>query len=214
MKKNGLFSNRQYGFLSDRSTTLQLLYVLEIWIQILENGRSLDAIYFDSMKAFDTIPHKRLIGKLESYGISEDLIEWVKSFLTDRRQRVRVNGSCSDFQQVTSGIPQGSVLRPILFVIYINNLPDKLESDCYMFADDTKIFRQIASTSDNEILQSDVKKLEDWSDTWLLRFHPDKCKVVTAGKSEQQNCDYILRNTTLQHVEKEKDIQLEAPRSL
>ena len=83
-----------------------------------------------------------------------------------------------------------------------------------MFADDTKIFRQIASTSDNEILQSDVKKLEDWSDTWLLRFHPDKCKVVTAGKSEQQNCDYILRNTTLQHVEKEKDIQLEAPRSL
>ena len=153
MKKNGLFSNRQYGFLSGRSTTLQLLYVLEIWIEILENGRSLDAIYSDLMKAFDTIPHKRLIGKLESYGISEDLIEWAKSFLTDRRQRVRVNGSYSDFQQVTSGIPQGSVLGPILFVIYINDLPDKLESNCYMFADDTKIFRQIASTSDNDILE-------------------------------------------------------------
>ena len=104
------------------------------------------------MKAFDTVSHKRLIGKLESYGISEDLIEWVKSFLTDRRssQRERVNDCCSDFQN--------SVLGPMLFVIYINDLPDKLESDCYMFADDTKIFRQIASTSDNDILQSDVKK--------------------------------------------------------
>ena len=141
-------------------------YVLERWTEILDNGGSLDAIYFDFMKAFDTVPHKRLIGKLESYGISEDLIELVKSFLTDRRQRVRVNGSCSDFQQVTSGIPQGSVLGPILFVIYINDLPDKLESDCYMFADDTKIFRQIASTSDNDILQSDVKKLENWSATY------------------------------------------------
>ena len=105
------------------------------------------------MKAFDTLPHKRLIGKLESYGISEDLIEWVKSFLTDKRQRVRVNGSYSDFQQVTSGIPRGSVLGTILFVIYINDLPDKLESDCYMCADDTKILRQIASTSDNDILE-------------------------------------------------------------
>ena len=139
---------------------------MERYTEILDNGGSLDAIYFDFMKAFDTVPHKRLIGKQESYGISEDLIEWVKSFLIGRRQRVqRVNDSCSDFQQVTSGIPQGSVLGPILFVIYINDLPDKLESDCYMFADDTKIFRQIASTSDNEILQSDVKKLKDWSDT-------------------------------------------------
>lgn len=87
MKKNGLFSNRQYGFLSGRSTTLQLQYVLERWTEILDNGGSLDAIYFDFMKAFDTVPHQRLIGKLESYGISEDLIEWGKSFLTDRRHR-------------------------------------------------------------------------------------------------------------------------------
>jgi hypothetical protein len=75
-----------------------------------------------------------------------------------------------------------------------------------MFADNTKIFRQIASTSDNDILQSDVKKFEDWSATWLLRFHPDKSKVVTAGKAERQNYDYILSNTTLERVEKEKDI--------
>jgi hypothetical protein len=87
-----------------------------------------------------------------------------------------VNGAGSEWENVTSGIPQGSVLDPILFVIYINDLPDTVESDSYLFADDTKIFRIIKDEDDKEILQDDLTKLEEWSDKWLLKFHPEKCK--------------------------------------
>ena len=87
-----------------------------------------------------------------------------------------VNGIGSEWENATSGIPQGSVLAPILFVIYINDIPDTVESDSYLFADDTKIFRIIKDEDDKEILQDDLTKLEEWSDKWLLKFHPEKCK--------------------------------------
>jgi hypothetical protein len=114
--------------------------------------------------------------------------------------------SYSEWAPVTSGIPQGSVLEPILFVIYINDLPDKLKSECYMFADDTKVFKDINNIEDNKILQNDIQELENWSDKWLLRFHPDKCKVLSAGKQKTQQFKYTLCNTELQYFNKEKDI--------
>ncbi|CAC5405728.1 Glycosyltransferase-like domain-containing protein 1,Glycosyltransferase-like domain-containing protein 1-like [Mytilus coruscus] len=180
MRPNKLFSDYQFGFLSGRWTTLQLLHVLEKWTKILDNGGSIDTVYLDFMKAFDTVPHKQLIGKLKSYGIAEEIISWVKSFLSGRKQQLRVNSSYSEFKQVTSGIPQGSILRPILFVIYINDLPEMLDSNCYMFADDTKVFRQIQTTDDNDALQRDLSHIETWSNTWLLRFHLDKCQIMKA----------------------------------
>lgn len=205
MRKNSLFSNKQFGFISGRSTSLQLLHVLERWTQILDAGGSLDCIYLDFMKAFDKVPHRRLIYKLQHYGISNSIIQWIESFLSDRKQRVRVMNSFSEYTPVTSGIPQGSVLGPILFVVYINDLPDKLNSECYMFADDTKVYREINSPSDNNLLQEDMNSLEEWSDDWLLRFHPDKCKVLSLGKKSTP-ADYSLCNTKLQATTKEKDI--------
>ncbi|XP_071138747.1 uncharacterized protein [Mytilus edulis] len=97
-------------------------------------------------------------------------------------------------------------MGPILFVIYINDLPEILDSDCYMFADDTEVFRQIQTTDDSDALQTDLSHLETWSNTWLLRFHPDKCKVLKTGKQHDNNHKYNLCNTTLEHVDKEKDI--------
>ena len=158
------------------------------------------------MKAFDIVPHYRLLKKLIRYEISPSIVTWVKSFPSNRKQRVRVMNSYSEREPVTSGIPQGSVLGPILFVIYINDLPDLLQSECYMFADYTKVYREIKSVDDNTKLQEDMNELENWSNRWLLRFHPDKCNVLTAGRRNAPKYEYKLCNTKLKYTNKEKDI--------
>ena len=161
MKSQNLFTKRQYGFISGRSTSLQLLEVLDKWTEALDNGQYVDCIYMDFQKAFDKVPHKRLLEKIKSYGIVGTTLNWIEDFLKNRTQKVMVNGAGSEWENVTSGIPQGSVLGPILFVIYINDLPDTVESDSYLLADDTKIFRIIKGEDDKEILQDDLTKLEE-----------------------------------------------------
>ena len=101
----------------------------------------MDAIYLNFAKAFDTVPHQRLLVKLAGYGIGSKVLQWIAAFLEGRCQCVLVNGSKSSWSPVTSGIPQGSILGPVLFVCYINDMPDVIDSPVHMFADDTKIFR-------------------------------------------------------------------------
>ena len=173
-----LFSDRQLGFISRRSTTLQLLIVMEEWTEILDNGGTLDSIYMDFMKAFEKVPHKRMLRKLRSYGLSEQIIKWVADFWGDRSQKVSVNNSESRDRPVTSSIPQGSVLGPILFVIYINDMPECVNASTYLFADDTKIYKDISCEDDVSGLQADLDQLQKWSDTWLLKLHPNKCKIM------------------------------------
>ena len=192
MTENNLFSPYQFGFISGRSTVLQLLHVLKIWCEVLDQGGSLDAIYCDFMKAFDKVPHKRLVYKVEKYGIKGNIIGWIDSFLSDRTQCVNVNGHISSSAPVTSGIPQGSVLGPILFVIYINDLPEVLNdgSIAFLFADDTKMFRQIKTEQDLITQQHDIKKAVEWSNTWMLKFHPDKCVQLGLGKNNEIEKSY------------------------
>jgi hypothetical protein len=168
MKENGLFSDEQHGFLGGRSCITQLLETLEEWTKILDEGGCLDAVYMDFMKAFDSVPHKRLLSKLGSYVIQGDIFNWIRAFLEDRSQRVVINGSKSPWSEVTSGIPQGSVLGPILFVIYINDLPETVSCGIKLFADDTKVYRPIKNTHDCEALQSDIDNLEQWSEKWQM----------------------------------------------
>ena len=183
MKDNNLFSPKQFGFISGRSTVLQLLHVLNIWTEILDQGGCLDVVYCDFMKAFDKVPHRRLIYKIDKYGIKGNILGWIDSFLSNRSQKVVINNSKSSTAPVTSGIPQGSVLGPLLFVIYINDLPGVVDDKSYvfLFADDTKLFRQIQSSNDVLILQNDIKNLIEWSNKWLLKFHPDKCLYMGIG---------------------------------
>ena len=207
MVKNNLFSPKQFGFIAGRSTTLQLLHVIEIWSQILDQGGNIDSIYCDFMKAFDKVPHKRLVYKVSKYGIKGDVIGWIDSFLSNRTQCVSIGEAESEIMPVTSGIPQGSVLGPLLFVMYINDLPDVVDKDTFifLFADDTKAFRDIKSVPDQLILQNDVKSLTEWSDIWLLKFHPDKCVAMHLGNSNTK-FDYVMEGHVLDKSTCEKDI--------
>jgi hypothetical protein len=215
MKRNKLFSKKQFGFITGRSTTIQLLTVLEDWTQILDDKGSINNIYMDFMKAFDKVPHRRLLQKLHTYGVRGKVWNWVEAFLTARKQRVTVNGEFSPWQEVISGIPQGSVLGPLLFVIFINDLPDKVTegTEIYLFADDTKVYRKIDTIDDCTILQNDLNTLYDWSTTWLLKFHPEKCKVIKLGTTKQEYI-YSLGGINLQSVDQEKDIQVTVDKDL
>ena len=174
LMENDLLSNYQFGFIKGRSTTLQLLNVLNDWTQSIVNKNFTDCIYMDYQKEFDKVPHCRLISKLKAYHFHSTVIDWVQTYLRDRSQYVEVNGKESVRLPVTSGIPQGSVLGPLLFLIYINDLPDQIDSSVYMYADDTKLYREIKEPRDHDILQNDLSKLSDWSDLWLLKFHLKK----------------------------------------
>ena len=197
MKRNNLFSNKQFGFLDGRSTVLQLLIVLDKWTRTIDEGGSIDCIYCDFKKAFDKVPHKRLLKKIEGYGIRGEILGWIKAFLSDRTLQVIVNGETSQCKEVTSGIPQGSVLGPLLFVIFINDLPTQVKSDLFLFADDTKIFRNIRSEDDRETLQKDINTMLEWANKWQLEFHLDKCVSMSINNKEDQPRTYKMKETTL-----------------
>ena len=209
MSKNNLLNSQQYGFVSGRSTVLQLIKVMDRWTEILDKGGCIDVVYCDFLKAFDKVPHKRLVQKLNYYGIAPVLVNWIKEFLSDRKQKVMVNGECSTWYEVTSGIPQGSVLGPTLFVMYINSLPDVIsQSSSYLFADDTKLANGIFENSDCEALQSDLNNMVEWTEKSLLKFHPDKCVHMTIGKSKLDERTYTLGHNgpVIRKVKEEKDI--------
>ena len=209
---NKVLSNKQFGFIKGRSTVMQLLKVMDMWTESLELGGQVDVIYTDLEKAFDKVPHKRLISKLHSYKINEGVVKWIESFLTNRRQRVRVNGYFSFWCQVLSGIPQGSVLGPLLFIIFINDLAECCSngSELFLYADDAKLFRHILSKSDVEILQKDLSDLQAWLDKWLLKLNINKCKVVSFGHHIDSTNDYnLLSNgsvSVLEHINNIKDL--------
>ena len=179
--KNDLLYPKQYGFLPKKSTNAQLLRYFNEISSCLLDGCQVDAVYLDFSKAFDSIVHSKLVFKLQKYGISDSLLEWISCFLTDRIQTVKVNNSFSEWSPVVSGVPQGSVLGPLLFLIYINDLstscPDlKL---LFLFADDAKCFACIRSLNDCIILQSSLDSVSNWSNLWQLNLASDKCQTLS-----------------------------------
>ena len=206
---NSLLSKEQYGFCKKRSCASQLLVTLHEWLTYLDNKIPIDAAYLDFRKAFDSVPHKRLLHKLSEYGIKGNLLNWISSFLTCRTQYVNVNNFVSNTAPVLSGVPQGSVLGPCLFIYFINDLPEVIECLIKIFADDTKAYTPIFSNKDNELLQNSINKLVDWTDKWLLRFNIDKCKILHLGKNNPKVKYYITHGgikTELEETTNEKDL--------
>ena len=165
----------------------------------------MDIVYLDFQKAFDTVPHQRLLGKLHSQGIRGQVLSWVRNWLGNRTQRVGVNGKFSQWREVRSGVPQGSVLGPVLFNLFINDMESGLSSEVAKFADDTKLFRVVKTRRDCEELQKDLSKLEEWAAKWQMRFNVGKCKVMHIG-AKNPNFKYRLTGSELSVTDQERDL--------
>lgn len=197
-------SSEQHGFVPKRSCLSNLLECLHKAYDILDDNESLDLIYLDFMKAFDSVPHKRLLSKLRSYGITGKTLSIIKDFLENRSFRVRIGDKYSKLYRVLSGVPQGTVLGPLLFIIYINDLPHGLSSFISLFADDLKL---LSSTKNVLITQSDLDYLTNWQNMWLLKFNTNdkKCKVMHVGKNNPMT-EYYLNGQPLPKITEEKDL--------
>jgi hypothetical protein len=176
-----LLSKEQFGFRNRRSCILQLLEVMDSWTALLDDGQPVDVIYLDFKKAFDTVPHQRLLKKLSAYGFRGNLLTWLEDFICNRFQRVKIGDSFSEWSQILSGVPQGSVLGPMLFLVYINDLPDALISCIKLFADDTKLYSSVSSNTNIDLLESDLQSLMNWSGDWDMEFNASKCSVLHLG---------------------------------
>ena len=199
----GALTDAQHGFLPKKSCTSQLLEVMEDWSAAVESGEPVDVAYLDFAKAFDSVPHRRLLGKLHAYGIRGKLLDWISAFLIDRRQRVVIQGSKSEWVPVTSGIPQGSVLGPTLFTVFVNDMPQQVLSCIKLFADDTKLYCPV--TGGVADLQADIDALVNWSKKWLLPFNSTKCRVMHIGRQNPGHA-YMLDGEPMQVVREEKDL--------
>jgi len=171
----------------------------------IDHGYPIDVIYLDFQKAFDKVPHKRLKMKIDALGITGEVLNWIENWLKDREQRVVLLGSNSKWTRVKSGVPQGSVLGPLLFLIYINDIDDSVCSNLLKFADDTKVFSVVHTKNDIDRLQKDLLNLGNWSQDWLMLFNVDKCKVMHLGINNNK-ANYELNGKTLEEVIEERDL--------
>ena len=205
---NAILHPSQHGFQQGLSCTTQLLEVLQNIGLKLDKGHETDIIYLDFAKAFDSVCHRRLLWKLQHYGVSGPLLKWFENYLTGRKQRVVINGTFSSWAYVKSGVPQGSVLGPVLFLLYVNDMPRVVRSSSIaMFADDTKCFKTIMFAADTELLQSDVDSLSEWSTINELDFQPHKCENLRISRKRISfDRTYRICNIELKCISSQRDL--------
>lgn len=205
LDKYSLIRDSQHGFTSGKSCLSNLLDFFEEVTKMLDKGESVDLIYLDFAKAFDKVPHCRLLKKLEAHGVAGNVLNWIREWLRNRRQKVCIDGEFSDWADVTSGVPQGSVLGPVLFLIYINDIDENLISKIGKFADDTKLGKSVSSAEGVQELREDLVKLEKWAYEWQMSFNTEKCAVIHVG-SKNSNQQYSLCGSVVRESTIERDL--------
>ena len=215
LEENRLIKDSQHGFMPGRSCATNLVVFQDKLTEIVDQGKSADIFYLDFAKAFDKVPHKRLTQKLKKKGIHGNVLRWIENWLTDRSQSVKVGSEKSDFCAVESGVPQGSVLGPTLFVVFIDDIDDftPLIELLTKFADDTKGLKIIESPADKDKLQNTLDSLTTWAEQWGMSFNIPKCKIMHVGRKNPRY-EYKMAGKALTVVEEEKDIGVTVHSSL
>ena len=205
LDNQAILVDNQHGFRRGRSCETQLTELTHDLLTSMHNGRQTDMIVMDFSKAFDKVSHNKLISSLHEYGIDSTTLEWIRSFLSGRTQSVVVDQAESYSLPVTSGVPQGSVLGPAMFMVYINSLPKGVNSTVRLFADDTVIYREISAEEDHHTLQADLDTLVQWESEFSMEFHPKKCNILRVSRSRcPSTYSYTLHGTTLKELEEVK----------
>lgn len=191
-------SSCQHGFRVRKSTTTQLLESIRDWVEVINQKQNIDIVYIDFAKAFDTVSHVKMIQKLDNFGLKGNLLNWMNAFLTYRHQQVKINNNLSNYCFVKSGVPQGSVLGPLLFLIYVNDVCNIQTSfvKFKLFADDLKIYRIVNTVEDYSDLQAKLTEVRKWSEDWQLKINTSKCVSLHLG-SKNQKFDYMLNNVLI-----------------
>ena len=193
LEEQELITPDQHGFRIGRSCLTQLVDHLDSVLRDLESGHNVDVIYIDMAKAFDKVCHTRLLSKLSAAGIGGKLLKWIESFLVGRTQTVVVDGKLSEVETVKSGVPQGTVLGPVLFILYVNDMPDILKhSSMKLFADDAKLHKTIKSDADRALLLEDMENVSKWAQENSMELNSNKFQLLQHGRSDDLKKPYTL----------------------
>ena len=188
-----IINNHQHGFRPAHSCQSQLILLTEDILRAMDAQKQVDLILLDFCKAFDKVPHQRLLTKLKYYGIQGNLLNWITKWMTKRQQRVILDNKVSDFLPVKSGIPQGTILGPLMFLLYINNIDQNISSTIRLFADDCIMYRIVNTSEEACNLQHDLNKIMNWCKTWQMQLNLNKCAILRCTRSSSPILfDYII----------------------
>lgn len=208
--RNSLISKQQHGFISGRSSSTNLLECMQEWTKNFERRLSTHIIYFDLKKAFDSVSYPKLLNKINAYGLNGTLFAWLQNFLSGRTQQVRIGSELSSATPVISGVPQGSVLGPTLFLVFINDVCDEfldLPVGVKLFADDLKIYSNYNTNTGPNSLQTAIDRFCSWCDRWQLSIAPQKCFFLKLNPAHDHNpALYLVNNTLLKEVSSANDL--------
>jgi len=207
LESKNLLNASQHGFRSGRSCCTNLIEFMDRVTAAADAGEPMDVVFLDFAKAFDKVPHRRLGEKLRAHGVGGDLWRWIQNWLSNRQQRVVLNGRASSWKEVLSGVPQGSVLGPLLFLVFINDLDGAAQNINILrkFADDTKLGHEVKTGRGRDELQEALNKLCGWADLWGMEFNISKCKVMHIGRNNPKH-QYTMKGHLLVTTEEEKDV--------